>query len=827
MLLKFRPALTRVVLVVIALVVAGSQLVSSVRADASSGWVSQGSPTIQNVVQLPANQSPGIKNRDCEQQSYTLINSSTGAKASATDCFANSTLGQMALFGSPMLFAGTSLGIQINPNYPYVVQPIPNQGMMLALTSAPVTGSYMHFYQDIRQHLTSNTAGIGGPLVSYTINSVPDFSLRDRAGTLLPTNALGTLSYSSNGSWMLVDTPGGSFVRINMATFDVLPFAPSLNSPGDYSNRNGETAISDDGRYAAIATNDFGYFRVYDLTTCTGSTNNNYSQPLDCQSRDYWPAVSQQINGFKAIYSLRFINDDNISMTATYNWQSGTSYNAAKFTVTAPGKQAHSLDYLALGDSYISGEGEFQYKAGTDISTNFCHQSPLSYPFILGTDLYGQYNSTACSGAVTNDISNTQDKYRGQVRDNTQRQDRDADPIFIYFEPGKLAQWEFVKKYQPRVVTLSIGGNDIGFGQIVSKCVIATIRSDYCYKTYDERMKLVKTIDSTFSKLQDTYRLIQKIDPGVQVYIVGYPQVVKQGQCGVNVKLNGPAIDLAQNIVDYLDYTIEKAALSVGARYVDIRDAFVGHRLCEASSSNIAMNGFTAGTDRGAGGVKFIGAESYHPNVLGHQLIAQAILQKTNNMRQPMPAPDPSILPPKPTDADAQPLLGNYPNSGTIQPDIIQLANGAAANIIYRSVGTSFVVGSSFGLKPNTSYQVIVDEVGTLGSYRTDADGNLNISIALPSSTSVGYHTLSVLGKNMAEQIMEIDSMFYVAASQEDVDGNGVADTQQQCVIVPDAGIDLDSDGIDDACDAVIGDVPKQGYPAQVHLTGNTILITR
>ena len=391
--------MARVVLSCIALIYIATQLISPVRADASTGWLSQATPAVSNVTQLPANQSPGISNRDCTQQNYTAVNPYNGSQSSSSDCFAQSTLGSMGLFGSPVLFNGTSLGFQVNPNYPYLIQPVPNQGLMTALTSAPVNGSYLHFYRDIRQHLTANYAGFGGPLLSYTVNADPDFSLRDKVNALLPTNALGTLSYSSNGNWMLVDTPGGSFIRVNMATFDVLPFAPSLNRPGDYSSRKGETAISDDGHYAAVASDDYNYFKVYDLTTCTGSTNDNYSQPLDCQSRDYWPAMASQINAFKAIYSLRFINDDNISMTASYDWQSGTSYSAAKFTVTAPGKQAHSLDYLALGDSYISGEGEFQYKTGTDTDVNFCHQSPLSYPFRIGADLYNQYNSIACSGA--------------------------------------------------------------------------------------------------------------------------------------------------------------------------------------------------------------------------------------------------------------------------------------------------------------------------------------------------------------------------------------------------------------------------------------------
>jgi lysophospholipase L1-like esterase len=766
------------------------------------------------------------------QQAYTMLDPSTGKPTAGAECLARSTLGQMGLFGSPLMFNGATAALQVNPNYPFVIQPIPNQGLTLALTSAPVTGSYMHFYRDLRQHITTNSNAVGQPL-SYTVTGDPDFSLRDKADALLPTNAIGTLSYSSNGSWMLVDTPSGSFIRVNLATFDVLPFAPSLNGVGDYSSRTGITAISDDGQYAAVASYDFTYFRVYDLSTCTGSTNDNYSQPLNCQSRDYWPAVAGQLSGFRTIYSLRFINDDNISMTAAYHYQSGTSYDVAKFTVTAPGRQAHSLDYLALGDSYISGEGEFQYKTGTDTATNFCHQSPLSYPFLIGSDLFNQYNSIACSGAQAKDITGTGFKNYNADPGGAQAKGK-ADPsydneIYTEFEPGYRTQLQLIQKYQPRVVTLSIGGNDIGFGQILSKCIIANVRSQTCYNSYDERMRLVKTINAAFSKLQDTYRQILKNDPGVQLYVIGYPQVVTQGSCGLNVQLNSAEIDMAQNLVAYLDWTIEQAANSTGARYVDTQYALAGHRLCEAGDANIAMNGITAGTDRGAAGIKFLGAESYHPNVLGHQLIAQSILDHTNNLKQAMPTADPNVAAPKPTDPLAVALLNNYTNSGNPPPAVVSLADDAAGEVIYRTVGSAISIGGSYGLRSNTPYQVSLDDdsAGSIGSYTTDSSGSLGFNLTLPVSTATGYHTLSVKGTNIAGQTTEVYAIFYVAASPDDFDGDGIPNAQSQCLILPVSGSDSDSDGIDDACDPAIGTAPQPGYPTKVYLTGNTIYATR
>ena len=341
-------------------------------------------------------------------------------------------------------------------------------------------------------------------------------------------------------------------------------------------------------------------------------------------------------------------------------------------------------------------------------------------------------------------------------------------------------------------------------------------------------MRLVKSINSAYGKLQDTYRQILKNDPGVQLYVVGYPQVVAPGSCGLNVQLNSADIDMAQNLVAYLDWTLQQAANSTGARYVDTQYALAGHRLCEANGANIAMNGITAGGDRGAAGIKFLGAESYHPNVLGHQLLAQAILNKTNNLKQAMPVADPNIVAPKATDPLALALLGNYPNSGNPPAAVVSLATDATSEIIYRTVGATVALGSSYGLKGNTAYQAALDDgaPGSLGSFTTDASGALSFNLTLPASTTTGYHTLSIRGTNLAGQTTEVDAIVYVAASADDLDGDGIPDAQSRCSALPSSGVDSDQDGIDDACDPVIGDPPQIDYSARVYLTGNTIEIT-
>src|ERR1700712_2395796 len=96
---RVRPLLLRAVLGLLALVFVATELISPVRADASSGWLSQADPGITNVTQLPSNQSPGISNRDCTQENYLAIDSSTGAGVNKSACFVHSTTGTMGVSG--------------------------------------------------------------------------------------------------------------------------------------------------------------------------------------------------------------------------------------------------------------------------------------------------------------------------------------------------------------------------------------------------------------------------------------------------------------------------------------------------------------------------------------------------------------------------------------------------------------------------------------------------------------------------------------------------------------------------------------------------------
>lgn len=102
---------------------------------------------------------------------------------------------------------------------------------------------------------------------------------------------------------------------------------------------------------------------------------------------------------------------------------------------------------LIMGDSYSSGEGAGNYTQGTNTKANDCHRSPDTYGRALFTTLP---TNIACSGAVARDY------WRANGDDNGQAAQR----VML----GTLPQ-------RPDLVLGSFGGNDIGFAEIIVKCL--------------------------------------------------------------------------------------------------------------------------------------------------------------------------------------------------------------------------------------------------------------------------------------------------------------------------------------------------------------------
>jgi lysophospholipase L1-like esterase len=799
--LDLRTILTSLLLIAIASIL---QITSVTSAAEAGGWF-DAKPTLQYDTELTSGQV--LKNSQCTNMTVTVVSNIFSSIVSNEQqiCMVSTSAGLISAGGTIIQPNGFSKAYAIKDFTPgnNAFIPVANQAtVMLIHGDRAFPGVNVSIYKNFYSHLKFNIFS-----QRFELYDQPDVTLKYSDGREMPFNT-STMTISEDGRFVVVDLVYQGYVRIDLSTYEVMPFAPTL--PRDSANDilSSATAIDSTGRYAAIGYGwDWGskFFTITDLDTCTSKlATDNYSKSVfSCKTVNYFSYLQSQIPGFQSVSGLRFTND-HVLITDVYVG----NHTYKRYILTAAGTETSREQYLAMGDSYISGEGAYDYRAGTDTDVNKCHQSLLAYPELFAGK-FSSSASVACSGAVVDNIIGNDDKNHdyqlrtGEIPPSPDQQALAKEERL----PGVVKQNDFVGQDNPEVVTLSIGGNDVGFSDIVKKCIVPfnkfSSASQNCYQTYEDRLELVNTVNSTFDSLYKTYLAAKGDSHNRRVYVIGYPQVVSPtaDSCALNLRMSAQDRQFAAELVAYLDSVIERAADKAGVQYVDTQDAFDGHKLCD-DTKNVAVNGLTEGNDAAL----IIGNESYHPNALGHQLLADKILASTHNLTTPMPAADVSVTDPK-VSPDLPILQAPKENRVVYEvlnatQDIVEVINWAAPT----SVSISSFSGT---LLPNSVYTAVLHSTPVqLGTVKTDASGEIHAQLTVPTSVDPGYHTIHFYGKNLAGDPVDIQKLVYVEFSNDDYDGDGVVNAADSCLSLPDSGVDADKDGIDDACDAVISDPP-------------------
>ncbi|MFI1355421.1 SGNH/GDSL hydrolase family protein [Streptomyces sp. NPDC020898] len=223
---------------------------------------------------------------------------------------------------------------------------------------------------------------------------------------------------------------------------------------------------------------------------------------------------------------------------------------------------AAATGYVALGDSYSSGVGAGGYIA----SSGNCKRSTKAYPYLwAAAHSPSTFNFTACSGARTGDVLASQLTPLGS---------------------------------STGLVSISVGGNDAGFADVMTTCVLQS--DSNCLS----RINTAKAyVDSTLPGQLDTvYDAISSRAPAAHVVVLGYPHFYKLGQACLGLSeakrsaINGAA--------DHLNGALAKRAADHGFTFGDVRNAFTGHELCSGSPWLHSLNLLSIG-------------DSYHPTAAG------------------------------------------------------------------------------------------------------------------------------------------------------------------------------------------------------------------
>ncbi len=602
----------------------------------------------------------------------------------------------------------------------------------------------------------------------------PDYSMK-AGDTWLPT---GKMSISSNGEWALIELKGYGLLRMNTKTFDTRRFMAPSAAYGSGSNPAYEMTITNDGTLAVATGQNAGLVAISIDETCGDrlvAGTQKYYQPTIIHCKTLPLSLDRYVTSVRHGASPWFsASGDHLGITFVYT--DGTS---ERLMLAAQDASVDvTLPYLALGDSFTSGEGETdiaKYRLLSDTTLTPCHVSWRSYPFLLGSLWNLQAESVACSGARTVDIYG-RGRYRGQAQSLQQLSIAEyihlKERAIDSFRSGIALQNEFVVAHQPAVVSLSIGGNDAGLIAKLKAC----LSPGTCEWALDpqKRYATAKEIANVQIKIIETIKRIRQVSPGSKIILVGYPQIINTDtntHCGaiVNVLLSRDERIFIRESITYLNKILHSAATATSIDFAEVETAFKGHELC-GTTDTAAMNSLRLGNDIAPvdllPAVRVFGAESFHPTPLGHRLIADAIYAQYPSsvtvahclIRCDQPATTP-------------------PLSSYWQPQPAPLYTARQQSdeyIVPESLFRGDVVSIDLPpltFAPHTTVQVeLHSQPMALAALTVDQDGVLRGDISIPRSAPLGYHSMHIIGSAPdGEQLDLYDSVMVADSSQPSI----------------------------------------------------------
>ncbi|MEV0411744.1 SGNH/GDSL hydrolase family protein [Streptomyces sp. NPDC050448] len=264
---------------------------------------------------------------------------------------------------------------------------------------------------------------------------------------------------------------------------------------------------------------------------------------------------------------------------------------------------------VAMGDSYMSGEGAGSYFEGTDDGGgNECRRSPSAYAVGLTSAGRGfdRMLFLACSGARTYNVN------PGSGPGPFRRQP--GEPATQIDQLKSLAS-----SFHPALVIVAVGGNDAGFAILGEACLAPG-------DCETRKPVFVNNLPKVREDLVATYRSLRQAVPAdVPIVAVPYPQPIAAAGSCTGVALTKTERDFIRAFVERIDTTMHEAADTAGITYMaEMKDSFATHRLqlCERRKGAAGVNFVDIETVNGLASQRFSPAKwlhnSLHPNERGH-----------------------------------------------------------------------------------------------------------------------------------------------------------------------------------------------------------------
>jgi lysophospholipase L1-like esterase len=202
--------------------------------------------------------------------------------------------------------------------------------------------------------------------------------------------------------------------------------------------------------------------------------------------------------------------------------------------------QRGGVPYVALGDSYAAGQGGGHYDSGE------CPNSAAGYPALLDAEPgIRLVADESCNGDTTTDLL------------DTQLDDLDGDT---------------------RLVTITIGANDLGAIRVAAVCSLSPSSAD-CRSMLMAARNLLAPGGELEQRLRGTFAEVRADAPNARVVVTGYPNLFEGPGTSDDSEF---LISTLRSATESLNADIEAAVLAErrsgsDITFVDVTEAFAGH----------------------------------------------------------------------------------------------------------------------------------------------------------------------------------------------------------------------------------------------------------
>ena len=299
-----------------------------------------------------------------------------------------------------------------------------------------------------------------------------------------------------------------------------------------------------------------------------------------------------------------------------------------------PTEEGAPTTLVALGDSFASGPlVPVQYERPWG-----CLRSSNNYAHQMARELALALTDVTCSGASTKHMWETHG-----VSPEEEFAEYGSDYGYTG-HPGNPPQLDALRE-DTDIVTLQIGGNDIGFGSLATTCGEGALRGSGCKEAVAAELPFER-IAATAPKIRAVLEEIHLRSPNAKIYVLGYSGIFK---IGPTARCEAMAVDeedaqYLRGIQESLNAMIQSVAeeAEVGyaeaTTYVDVYGPSAGHTACDLPAIRwvepiVPVNA----------------AAPVHPNLGGMTAIKEILLDEV----WPEGVPRPATLPGLPAPPDS------------------------------------------------------------------------------------------------------------------------------------------------------------------------------